>query len=157
MANLNKVILSGNLTRDAELRQTNNGTNVLSFGIAVNENRKNAQTNQYDKYTHFFDCSIFGNVVNLQPYLTKGKKVCVDGKLNFSSWETQDGQKRSKIEVVVNSIDLCSTYEQQGQQQNAYTTVQNLPQQQAVNNGNVQTGVSNVGAPPEPAQQEIPF
>lgn len=105
---INRVVLSGNLTRDPELRTTASGTAVLSFGIAVNDKRKNSQTGEYEDYANFVDCTIFGNRANgLAPHLSKGSKVALDGKLRWSQWE-RDGQKRSKLEVIVENIDLCS-------------------------------------------------
>lgn len=105
---INRVVLSGNLTRDPELRTTASGTAVLSFGIAVNDKRKNSQTGEYEDYANFVDCTIFGNRASgLAPHLSKGSKVALDGKLRWSQWE-RDGQKRHKLEVIVENLDLCS-------------------------------------------------
>lgn len=104
---VNSVSISGNLTRDAELRMTSAGSPVVSFGVAVNERRKNPQ-GEWEDYANFVDCVMFGtSAEKLQPYLEKGVKVAVEGKLRFSSWE-RDGQKRSKLEVVVDEVDLMS-------------------------------------------------
>ena len=79
---INRVVLSGNLTRDPELRQTPGGTAVLSFGIAVNDRRKNSQTGEWEDYPNFLDCTIFGSrAEGLSNYLSKGTKVCLEGKL----------------------------------------------------------------------------
>lgn len=105
---INRVVLSGNLTRDPELRTTASGVAVLSFSIAVNDKRKNSQTGEYEDHANFVDCTIFGNRASgLAPHLSKGSKVAVDGKLRWSQWE-RDGQKRSKLEVIVENIDICS-------------------------------------------------
>lgn len=102
---INRVVLSGNLTRDPELRTTAGGTPIMSFGLAVNDRRKNSQTGEWEDYANFVDCTLFGNrATGLAPLLSKGTKVTLEGKLRWSQWE-KDGQKRSKIEVVVDNID----------------------------------------------------
>ena len=98
---INKVVISGNLTRDPELRQTANGFPVLGFGVAVNDRRKNQQTGEWEDYPNFIDCTMFGaRAESVSRFLSKGSKVAIEGKLRWSQWE-RDGQKRSKIEVVV--------------------------------------------------------
>ena len=105
---LNRVMVSGNLTRDPELRQTAGGMSVLSFGIAVNDRRKNSQTGEWEDYPNFLDCTLFGaRADGLSKILTKGSKVAIDGKLRWSQWE-RDGQKRSKVEIIVDSLDFMS-------------------------------------------------
>lgn len=102
---INRVVISGNLTRDPELRQTQSGTSVLSIGIAVNDRHKNASTGEWEDYANFIDCTLFGNRAEaMDKLLKKGSKVTIDGKLRWSQWE-RDGQKRSKIEVIVQDID----------------------------------------------------
>ena len=97
---INRVIISGNLTRDPELRQTQSGMAVLSFGVAVNDRRKNPSTGEWEDYPNFVDCTMFGARANsLAQYLSKGTKVSIEGKLRWSQWE-RDGQKRSKLEVI---------------------------------------------------------
>ena len=98
---INRVIISGNLTRDPELRQTQSGMPVMSMGVAVNDRRKNPQTGEWEDYPNFIDCTMFGQrAQSLANYLSKGTKVSIEGKLRWSQWE-RDGQKRSKIEVIV--------------------------------------------------------
>lgn len=105
---INRVIISGNLTRDPELRATTGGTQVLSFGMAVNDRRKNQQTGEWEDYPNFVDCTMFGSrAEKISRYLTKGCKVAVEGKLRYSQWE-RDGQKRSKLEVIVEEIEFMS-------------------------------------------------
>ena len=106
---INRVIISGNLTRDSELRSTASGMAVLSFGVAVNDRRRNPQTDQWEDYPNFIDCTVFGNrATGLADILKKGMKVAIDGRLRYSTWETQDGQKRSKIEVIADNVDFMS-------------------------------------------------
>ena len=103
---INIVTISGNLTRDPELRQAGN-TSVLSFGVAVNDRRRNPQSGQWENVPNFVDCTVFGSRADaLAGLLHKGSKVAIDGKLRYSSWEGKDGKKRSKLEVVVNELEL---------------------------------------------------
>lgn len=106
---INRVIISGNLTRDPELRSTASGFPVLGFGVAVNDRRKNQQTGEWEDYPNFIDCTMFGaRADSLSKYLSKGTKVAIEGKLRWSQWE-RDGQKRSKIEVIVDELEFMSS------------------------------------------------
>lgn len=105
---LNKVFISGNLTRSPELRQTQGGTSVLTLGVAVNERRKNPKTGEWEDHPNFVDCTMFGDRAKaVSRYLSKGSKVAIEGRLRYRSWE-KDGQKRSKLEVVVDEIEFMS-------------------------------------------------
>ena len=105
---INRVIISGNLTRNPELRATASGMPVLGFGVAVNDRRRNAQTGEWEDYPNFIDCTMFGaRAESISRFLTKGTKVSIEGKLRWSQWE-RDGQKRSKIEVIVDEIVFMS-------------------------------------------------
>lgn len=106
---INRVEISGNLTRDPEIRATAGGTPVMSFGVAVNDRRKNAQTGEWEDYPNYIDCTMFGSRAEaVSRYLSKGSKVAVAGRLRYSSWE-KDGQKRSKVEVIVDEIEFMSS------------------------------------------------
>ena len=113
---INRVNISGHLTRDPELRMTPKGTQVLSFGIAVNDRHSIARptsgrTIRIRRVHHVrHACRAVGRIVR------KGMKVSIDGKLRFNQWETKDGQKRSRLTVVVDTIDFMS---QGNQSQNA--------------------------------------
>lgn len=112
---INKAIISGNLTRDPELRTTAGGTAVLSFSVAVNDRQKNNQTGEWEDYPNFIDCTLFGKrAESLSRFLTKGAKVAIEGKLRWSQWQAQDGGKRSKIEVIVNELELMQQRQGQG-------------------------------------------
>ena len=111
---INRVNISGNLTRDPELRSTAGGTAILSLGVAVNDRRKNPQSGEWEDYANFVDCVMFGTRAEaVSRYLQKGSKVAIEGKLRYSSWE-KDGQRRSKLEVVVDEIEFMSRGEQGG-------------------------------------------
>lgn len=112
---INHVSITGNLTREPELRSTAGGTPVLSFGIAVNDRRKNA-SGQWEDVPNFFECVTFGNrATALSDILTKGMKVAVAGKLHYSSWE-KDGQKHSKVDIIAQEIELMQNRKPQQQQ-----------------------------------------
>lgn len=105
---INRVIISGNLTRDPELRQTASGLPVLGFGVAVNDRRKNQQTGEWEDYPNFVDCTMFGTrAESVAKFLSKGSKVAIEGKLRWSQWE-RDGQKRSKLEVIIDELEFMS-------------------------------------------------
>ena len=107
---INKVIVSGNLTRDPELRATASGTSVLSGGLAVNDRRRN-QSGEWEDVPNFVDWTLFGRRAEaLAQYLTKGTKVCIEGRLHYSSWEDKNGGgRRSKLDVTVDEIELMSS------------------------------------------------
>lgn len=107
MSNINQVIITGNLTRDPELRNTSGNFSVLSFTVACNDRRKNGD--QWEDVPNFFDVVVFGNRADaLARFLRKGAKVAVLGKLRWSQWE-KDGQKRSKIDVIANEVEVLSS------------------------------------------------
>ena len=109
---INRVIISGNLTRDPELRATAGGMQVMSLGVAVNDRRRNAQTGEWEDYPNFVDCTMFGTrAESLARFLSKGTKVAIEGKLRWSQWE-RDGQKRSKLEVIVDDLEFMSSRQQ---------------------------------------------
>lgn len=106
---INRVVISGNLTRDPDLRSTASGMPVLGFGVAVNDRRKNQQTGEWEDYPNFIDCTMFGaRSQSVSRFLSKGSKVAIEGKLRWSQWE-RDGQKRSKIEVIVDEIEFMTS------------------------------------------------
>ena len=126
---INCVNISGNLTRDPDLRATASGSQILSFGVAVNDRAKNPQTGEWEDRPNFVDCVVFGKrAESLNSLLSKGMKVAIEGKLRYSSWETQDGQKRSKLEVVVDEVEFLAQKKPQN------PPVQNITEQD-VDNG----------------------
>ncbi len=107
---INRVLVSGYLTRDPELRTTAAGNPVMGFGIAVNDRRKNSQTGEWEDYPNFIDCTMFGTrAQSVSRFLSKGSKVALEGKFRWSQWETNEGQKRSKLEIIVNDIEFMSS------------------------------------------------
>jgi single-strand DNA-binding protein len=113
MANLNKVILMGNLTRDPELRYTPSGTPVANFGLAVS--RRYTQGEERKEEVCFIDIVAFGRQAEVVgEYLSKGRPVLIEGRLQWRSWESPDGQKRSKHEVVAENVQFMPRARDEG-------------------------------------------
>jgi len=105
MANFNKVILMGNLTRDVEMRTTQGGMQIAKLGMAIN--RKWTQNGEQKESTCFVDLTAFGRQAEvLSQYVAKGSPLFVEGRLEYSTWEGQDGQKKNKLEVVVENFQF---------------------------------------------------
>jgi single-strand DNA-binding protein len=106
---INHVVVVGRLTRDPELRHLASGNPVLQLGIAVNGRQRDETGNWVDK-PNFFDVKVFGNQAEmLSQHLSKGRRIGVDGRLDWSSWEAQDGTKRSKVEIVAQSVQFLDS------------------------------------------------
>ena len=100
MASYNRVVLLGNLTRDPEIRYISSGMAVTDIGLAVNDRKKNAN-GEWIEETTFVDVTLWGRTAEVAgEYLSKGAPILIEGRLKLDSWETQDGQKRSKLKVV---------------------------------------------------------
>ena len=106
MANINRVVLVGNLTRDPELRHTGGGTPVCSLRVAVNSRRKD-ETGQWADKPNYFSVSVFGNQAeSCAQFLAKGRPVGIDGRLDWREWQAQDGSKREAVEIVAESVQF---------------------------------------------------
>lgn len=110
---INRVTITGNLTREPELQTAQSGTQILRIGVAVNDRVKNQATQQWEDRPNYIDCVLFGNRASaMANILHKGAKVAIEGRLRWSQWQDRDtGKNRSKLEVIVDEIDLM----QQGQ------------------------------------------
>ena len=166
---INRVAISGNLTRDPEVRRTQSGMAIMTVGVAVNDRRKNPQTGEWEDYPNFVDCTMFGERADkVAAYLNKGIKVAIEGKLRYSSWE-KDGQKKSKLEVIIEEIEWFAPKQQNGQQggyptpqQGGYPTPQQVGyQQQQMAQGVAQMQAANMQyqqmAQPQYAPQPAPM
>ena len=110
MASLNKVLLIGNLTRDPELRYIPSGTAVAKFGLAVNREFTDKTTGEKKETPCFVDITVWGRQAEIcNQYLTKGRPVLIEGRLEYSTWETKEGDKRSKLEVVGERIQFLGS------------------------------------------------
>ena len=105
MANENQVVIVGNLTRDPELRYTPNGAALVKFGVAVSRRAPDDSGQWRDVETSFFDVTAWRQLAeNVAESLTQGSRVIVTGRLRTNSWETQEGEKRSKIEIEADEV-----------------------------------------------------
>ncbi len=106
-SNLNVVVLTGNLTRDPELRSLPSGTSVCDMRVAVNTRRKNSATGDWEDKPNYFDVKVWGaQGENCARFLSKGRPVGVQGRLEWREWETQDGQKRQAIDIIADSVQF---------------------------------------------------
>jgi single-strand DNA-binding protein len=109
--NINRVVLTGNLTRDPELRSIPSGTSVCSLRLASNTRRKDASGNWVEK-PNFFDVTVWGaQGENCAQYLSKGRPVAVDGRLEWREWEDQNGNKRQSIDIIADSVQFLGSRE----------------------------------------------
>jgi len=110
MANINRVVLVGNLTKDPELRHTPSGTAVCKLRLAVNTRQKDASTGEWGDKPNYFDVTVWGNQgESCAQYLSKGRPVGVDGRLDWREWEAQDGSKRQAVEIIANSVQFLGS------------------------------------------------
>ena len=115
MANINRVVLVGNLTKDPELRHTPGGTPVCSLRIAVNSRRRDESGNWVDK-PNYFDVSVFGNQAeSCSQYLSKGRPVGIDGRLDWREWDAQDGTKRQAVQIIAESVQFLGSRDSGGE------------------------------------------
>src|SRR3954469_24643043 len=115
MANINRVVLVGNLTRDPELRHTGGGTAVCSLRIAVNTRRKDGATGEWTEKPNYFDITVWGNQgESCAQYLAKGRPVGIDGRLEWREWDAQDGTKRQAVEIIADSVQFLGGRDAEG-------------------------------------------
>lgn len=121
MASFNEVLLMGNLTRDPDLRATQGGVSLCKFGLAVN--RKFKSGDEWKEDVCFVDITVWGKQAeNCAEYLSKGRQAFISGRLQLNQWETDDGQKRSKLEVVANNVQFIGGREGGESQGGGYQT-----------------------------------
>jgi len=110
MASFNKVLLMGNLTRDPELRYTSGGSPVCNFSLAINRYYNDKKSGERKEETTFMRITVWGKTgENCAQYLSKGRPVFVEGRLQSRSWETDDGQKRSAVDVVADNVQFLGS------------------------------------------------
>ena len=112
MANINRVVLVGNLTKDPELRHTPSGNAVCKLRIAVNTRQKDQATGEWGDKPNYFDVTVWGNQgESCAQFLSKGRPVGVDGRLDWREWEAQDGTKRQAVEIIADSVQFLGSRE----------------------------------------------
>jgi single-strand DNA-binding protein len=110
--NLNRVIITGNLTRDPELRNLPSGTAVCNLRVAVNTRRKDNQTGEWVDKPNYFDVTVWGmQGENCAQYLSKGRPVAVDGRLEWREWEDKQGNKRQSVDIIADSVQFLGSRE----------------------------------------------
>ena len=114
MASINRVTLVGNLTRDPELRHTPSGTAVCKLRIAVNTRQKDASTGEWGEKPNYFDVTVWGGQgESCAQYLSRGRQVGVDGRLDWREWEAQDGTKRQAVEIIADAVQFLGGRQEQ--------------------------------------------
>lgn len=161
--NINTVVIAGYTAKDPEIKVTPSGTAVLSFSLAVDDTKKNAQ-GEWEDVVNFFDCTVFGKrAERLAQYIPKGIKLTINGRLHQDRWQAQDGTNRSRVSIIVQDIELPPRTQPQGTDEGYTQPVQ--PTQAAQSNRliDVQTTIAAPKPAPQPIAQdsmygdEIPF
>ena len=112
--NINRVVLTGNLTRDPELRSTPEGLSICKLGIAVNTRRKNGATGTWEEKPNYFRVTVFGRQAeSCSQFLRKGRPVAIDGRLEWSTWESE-GQKRESIDIIADTVQFLGGRDEVG-------------------------------------------
>ncbi|HEX4115149.1 MAG TPA: single-stranded DNA-binding protein [Solirubrobacteraceae bacterium] len=110
--NINRVVITGNLTRDPELRSTPNGMSVCKLGIACNTRRKDGSSGEWVDKPNYFNVTVWGaQGENAARYLAKGRPVAIDGRLEWHEWDAQDGTKRSAVDIIADSVQFLGSRE----------------------------------------------
>jgi single-strand DNA-binding protein len=147
--NINRVVITGNLTRDPELRSTSGGTSVCSLRVAVNSRRK--EGDQWVDKPNYFDVTVWGaQGENCAQYLAKGRPVAIDGRLNWREWEGKDGSTRQTVDIIADSVQFLGS-PQGGQVNNGGQTQTREPDLPADTSDFDQVGVASGG------DDDIPF
>jgi single-strand DNA-binding protein len=108
--NINSVVLTGNLTADPELRSLPSGTSVCKLRVACNTRRKNGSTGEWEDKPNYFNVTVWGaQGENAARYLSKGRPVAIDGRLEWREWETQEGAKRQDIDIIADSVQFLGS------------------------------------------------
>jgi single-strand DNA-binding protein len=113
--NINRVVITGNLTRDPELRALPSGSSVCQLRIACNTRRKNSSSGEWEDKPNYFDVTVWGaQGENCARFLAKGRPVAIDGRLEWREWETQDGGKRQAVDIIADSVQFLGSRDDAG-------------------------------------------
>jgi single-strand DNA-binding protein len=154
--NINRVVLTGNLTRDPELRSLPSGMSVCSLRIASNTRRKDQTTGEWTDKPNYFDVTVWGaQGENCSRFLSKGRPIALDGRLEWREWQAQDGQKRQSVEIIADSVQFLGGRDDAPVGGNAgFTPQSDVP----VDNRDFQpAGAPAGGGSSAPADDDIPF
>ena len=149
--NINRVVLTGNLTRDPELRSTQSGMSVCSLRIASNTRRKNQATGEWEDKPNFFDVTVWGaQGENCARFLAKGRPVALDGRLEWREWEDREtGKKRQSVDIIADSVQFLGSREG-GENGGRFTPQSDVP----ADTGDFQAAPAGAGGS---ADDDIPF
>jgi single-strand DNA-binding protein len=151
--NINRVVLTGNLTRDPELRSTGGGLSICKLGIACNTRKRNSATGGWEEKANFFRVTVFGNQAeNCAQYLRKGRPVAIDGRLDWSTWE-QDGQKRESIDIIAENVQFLGGRDDVANGNGFSSSVRAAESDVPIDTGDFETAPVSAGA----ADDDIPF
>jgi len=152
--NINRVILTGNLTRDPELRSLPSGMSVCSLRIASNTRRKDQSTGEWIDKPNYFDVTVWGaQGENCSRFLTKGRPIALDGRLEWREWQAQDGTKRQSVEIVADSVQFLGGRDDAPSGGGGFTPQSDVP----VDNRDFQPAGAPAGGGSAPADDDIPF
>ncbi|MDQ3934486.1 MAG: single-stranded DNA-binding protein [Actinomycetota bacterium] len=155
--NINRVVMTGNLTRDPELRSTNSGTSVCGLRIACNTRRKDASGNWVDK-PNYFDVTVWGaQGENCSQYLSKGRPVAIDGRLEWREFTDKDGNNRQAVEIVADSVQFLGSREGGGENGGRFTPQSDVPADTSDFDAPAPAPVSGGGGGGGAADDDIPF
>ena len=156
--NINRVVLTGNLTRDPELRSLPSGMAVCSLRIASNTRRKDNSTGEWVDKPNYFDVTVWGaQGENCARFLSKGRPVCIDGRLDWREWQAQDGTKREAIEIVAESVQFLGGRDDSAAGQGGGAYNNGFAPHSDVPADTSDFAPQPVGARPAPADDDIPF
>jgi single-strand DNA-binding protein len=149
--NINRVVLTGNLTRDPELRTLPSGMSVCSLRVACNTRRKDGASGEWVDKPNYFDVTVWGaQGENCANYLSKGRPVAIDGRLEWREWDDQNGNKRQAIDIIADSVQFLGSREG-GENGGRFTPQSDVP----ADTGDFQQ--APVGAGSSAAEDDIPF
>ena len=153
-SNVNVVVVTGNLTRDPELRHLGSGTAVCKLRVAVNSRRKDQSGNWVDK-PNYFDVTVWGaQGENCARYLSRGRPVAVDGRLEWREWQDQQGNKRQSVDIIADSVQFLGSRDGGGENGGRFSPQSDVP----VDTGDFQTApASGGGGGGDAADDDIPF
>jgi single-strand DNA-binding protein len=148
-SNINRVILTGNLTRDPELRSLPSGTSVCNLRVASNTRRKDSSTGEWVDKPNYFDVTVWGaQGENCAQYLSKGRPLAVDGRLEWREWQDKDGNKRQSVDIIADSVQFLGSREG-SENGGRFTPQSDVP----ADTGDFQTAPASAGS----SDDDIPF
>jgi len=154
-SNINRVILTGNLTRDPEMKALPSGTSVCSLRIANNTRRKNNETGSWEDVPNYFDVTVWGaQGENCGKFLSKGRSVAIDGRLRWREWSTQDGQKRQGVDIIADTVQFLGGGREDAGNGNGFPSSSHATDGDVpIDTGDFETAPAGGGA----AEDDIPF